>query len=176
MKGGCFNLKERFLILFLAITTSISIFIFILTHSHEPIPVFDFDDILFEHQTIHGHLIISTNLYDELILAFAGHNMGSMTQLGHTTAVIDSDITHLVLPATDMIPFTTYAVVSTDPTLHELIVMEAGAPIAHQAHAKKTVCESATVFMVSSADLTGREAFIVGLTSNNETILEIEIP
>lgn len=164
------------MILFLAITTSITIFIFILTHSHEEVSVFDFDDILFEHQTIHGNIIVSTNPYDELTLAFAGRNIGGMAYLGSTTAVIDSNMTHLTLPATDTIPFTTHTVISTDPNLHEIIVIEADAPIAHQAHAKKTACGSAAVFMASSADLIGNEALIIGLTSNNEIILEIEIP
>lgn len=141
-----------------------------------PIPVFDFDDILFEHQTTHGNLIISTNPYDELTLAFASRNIVNMAYEGSTTAVQDSDTTYLTLPATDTIPFTTHTVVSTDANLHEIIVIEAGSPIAHQAHAKKTARDDTTVFMVSSADLIGSDALIIGLTSNNEIILEIEIP
>lgn len=145
-------------------------------NAHVPIPVFDFEDILFEHQTIQGHLMISVNPYGELILAFAGRNIGNMEYLGSTTAMMDSDMTHLVLLATESIPFTTHAVVSTNPDLQEMIVIEAGAPIAHQASAKKTAWEDTTVFMVSSTDLTGQEALILGLTSNHEIILEIEIP
>ena len=156
--------------------TCVSVFIFFLVDSHEPVFVFDTGDILFENRTIHGNLTVSMSPYDELILAFARRNIGRMAHLGHTVAPVDSDITHLTLPATDTIPFTTHALISTDPTLHEMIVIEANAPIAHQSHAKKTVCERATVFMVSSADLTGREAFIIGLNANSEVILEIEIP
>lgn len=164
------------MILFLAITTSITIFTFTLIHSHEPIPVFDINDILFEHQTIHGNLIISTDPYDELTLAFASRKLGNLAYSGSTTAVIDSDITYLTLPATDTIPFTTHTVVSTDSNLYQVIVIETGSPIAYHANAKKTARDDTTVFMVSSADLTGSEAFIIGLTVNNEIILEIEIP
>lgn len=169
-------MKEHFLILFLAITTCITIFIFNLTHSHQSIPVFDVNDILFEHQTVHGNLIVSTNLYNELILAFTSRNIGDMAYEGSTTAMIESDMTYLTLPATDTIPFTTHTVVSTDPNLHEIIVIEAGSQIAYHANAKKTVKDDTTVFMVSSADLIGSETLIIGLTSNNEIILEIEIP
>lgn len=169
-------MKEHLLILFLAITTCFTIYIFTLTHSHEPIPVFDIDDILFEHQTTHGNLIISTNPYDELTLAFAHRNIGNLSYSGSTSAVIEADMTYLTLPATDTIPFTTHTVVSTDPNLHEIIVIEAGSQIAYHANAKKAARDDTTVFMVSSADLTGSEAIIIGLTSNNEIILEIEIP
>jgi len=171
-----FNLKEHFLILFLVITTSITIFIFTLTNSHVPIPVFNANDILFEHHTIHGNIIVSTNPYDELILAFAGHNIGSMEYLGSVATVIDSDMIHLVLPATDTIPFTTHTIVSTNPDLHEIIVMRTNTSIAHQAHAKKTACDETAVFMVSSTDLTDGGVLIIGLAANNEIILEIEIP
>ena len=170
------NLKEHTLTLFLTVTTGITIFIFTLTNSHVPIPVFDFDDILFEHQTSQGHIVVSTNPYNELILAFTGRNIGNMAYLGSTTTSIDSDFTHLMLPATADIPFTTHAVVSTNSNLHEILVIESGTSIAHHAQGKEATDPDTTVFMVASTDLTGSEALIIGLTSNHEIILEIEIP
>ena len=169
-------MKEHILIIFLTLTTCISIFIFTLVQTHEPMPVFDSEDILFEHQTIHGDIVISTNLYEELVLSFIHRNIGRTENLGHTTAVVDSEATHLILRATDTIPYTTHALVSSNPDLYKMIVIEAGTSIAHQAHRKKTTCDNTAVFMVSSIDLTGNEALIIGLSSDNEIILEIETP
>lgn len=169
-------MKERFLTLFLAITTGITLFIFTLTNTHQDAPVFDFDDILFEHQTVHGNIVVTSNAYDEFFLSFLNRGISGTTYAGSSYATTQDDISFMTLRANADIPFTTYAVVSLDPNLHEIIVTEAGSRIAHQAHAKKTTCEHTAVFLVASVDLTGNDVLIVGLDSDGTIIVEIEIP
>jgi len=171
-------MKEIFLILLLTITTGATIFIFTLTNTHQTISVFDTDDILFEHQTLHGNIVVTSNTYDELSLAFLARNITGMSYAGsaYASASAQNDIHFMSLPANNNIPFTTHAVVSTNPNLHEIIVMESDSSIAHQALAKKTTCADTAVFMVSSVDLTGTDVFIIGLDSNGTILVEIEIP
>ena len=169
-------MKDHFLTLLLTLTTGATIFIFTLTNSHQAIPVFDDDDILFEHQTIHGNIVISSNTYDELSLSFLTRDFYGMKQAGVVLATPKDDTFFMTLPANDDIPFTTHAVVSLNPDLQEIIVMESGSKIAHQAQAKKTTCETAAVFIVSSADLTGENVLIVGLDEKGTILLEIETP
>jgi len=179
---GGIIMKEHFLTLFLALTTGITIFIFTLINSHQDLPVFDFDDILFEHQTMHGNIVVASNAYDEFVLSFSTRGIGGMAYAGSSYGITHDDISFMTLPANANIPFTTHAVVSSNPNLHEIIVMESGSRIAHRAHAKKTTCEQSigcsntAVFLVSSVDLTGNDALIVGLDSNGTIIVEIEIP
>ena len=169
-------MKENLLIILLAITTGAAIFIFTLTNTHEAISVFDTEDILFEHQTLHGNIIVASNTYDELSLAFLTRNITGLSYAGSAYATSQNDIYYMSLPANANIPFTTHAVVSTNPNLHEIIVIESGSEIAHQAHAKKTTCTDTAVFMVSSVDLTGDDVFIIGLDLDGAILVEIEIP
>jgi len=175
-------MKEYSLTLFLAVTTGISIFIFLLTNPHQTFPVFDFGDILFEHQTMHGHIVVRSNAYDEFALSFLNRGIGGLTYAGSSYGITHDDTSFITLPANADIPFTTYAVVSLNPNLHEIIVMESGSRIAYQAHRKKTACEQPTVcsttavFMVSSIDLTGNDVLIVGLNQDGTIIVEIENP
>jgi len=169
-------MKDHFLTLLLAITTGATIFIFTLTNTHQTVPVFDDDDILFEHHTIHGNIVVSSNIYDELSLSFLTRDISGLRQAGITLATPYDDTFFMSLPANDEIPFTTYAVVSANPNLQEIIVMESGSKIAYQAQAKKTTCETAAIFVVSSADLTGDDVLIVGLDAKGTILVEIEIP
>jgi len=169
-------MKDHFLTLLLTITTGATIFIFTITNNHQTIAVFDDDDILFEHQTIHGNIVISSNTYDELSLSFLTRDFSGMKQAGVSLATPEDDIFFMSLPANDDIPFTTHAVVSLNPDLQEIIVMESGSKIAHQAQAKKTTCETAAVFIVSSADLTGDDVLIIGLDKEGAILVEIETP
>ena len=168
-------MKECFLTLFLMMTTGITIFIFTLINSHQAVPVFNFDDILFEHQTMHGNIVVSSNAYDEFVLSFLNRGIGGPVYAGSSYATVYDDTSFITLPANTDIPFTTHAVVSSNPDLHQIIVTESGSRIAHHAHAKETTCENSAVFMVSSVDLTGNDALVVGLDSDNAIILEIEI-
>jgi len=169
-------MKEFFLTLLLAITTGATILIFTLTSSHQSLLVFDSADILFEHQTIHGNIIITSNTYDELSLSFLNRNIGGMMQAGSSLAQAQGNTSFMSLPANSDIPFTTHAVISSNPNLYEIIVVESGSRIAHKAHAKKTTCEDTAAFVVSSADLTGVDTFIVGLDADGTILVEIEIP
>ena len=169
-------MKEHFLTLFLAITTGVTILIFTLTNAYRTTPVFDFNDILFEHQTIHGNIVITSNVYDELALSFLNRGIGGITYAGSSYPITLNDTSFITLPANADIPFTTHAVVSSNPNLHEVIVMESESKIAHVAHAKKTTCVNTAVFLVSSVDLTGSDALIVGLNSKGDILVEIEIP
>ena len=169
-------MKEYFLTLFLAITTGATILIFTLTNTHQAAPVFDFEDILFEHQTIHGHIVVTSNVYDELALSFLNRGIGGMTYAGSAYAVTLYDTSFITLPANADIPFTTHAVVSPNPNLLEVIVVESEALIAHRAHAKKTTCANTAVFLVSSIDLTGNNTLIIGLDQEGNILVEIEIP
>ena len=153
-----------------------TIFIFTLVNTSYAIPVFDFDDILFEHQTMHGNIVVTSNVYNQFSLAFLNRSINGMTYAGSTYATNQDDIFFMTLPANANIPFTTHAVVSSHPDLHEIIVMESGLSIAHQAQAKKTTCMYTSVFMVSSADLTGNDVLILGLDSDGMILVEIEIP
>jgi len=169
-------MKEYLLTILLTITTGVTLFIFTLTNNHQTIPVFDTTDILFEHQTIHGNIVITSNIYDELSLAFLTRNISGMTYAGSSHARTLSDISFMTLPANSDIPFTTHAVASSNPNLHEIIVIESNSKIAHQAQAKKTTCEQTAVFVVSSVDLTGKDTIIIGLASDGTILVEIEIP
>ena len=169
-------MKEHFLTLFLTITTGLTLFIFTRTNTHQAVPVFNFDDILFEHQTNQGNIVVRTNAYDELVLSFLNRRIGGMTYAGSSYGTHHDDTAFMTLPASADIPFTTHAVVSTNPDLHEVIVMESGSTIAHQARAKKTTSTETAVFLVSSMDLRGHETFIIGLDTNGTIIVEIEIP
>jgi len=175
-------MKEHFLTLFLALTTGITIFIFTLINSHQALPVFDFDDILFEHQTRHGNIVVASNAYDEFVLSFLTRGIGGITYAGSSYEITHDDIAFMTLPANTSIPFTTHAVVSLNPNLYEIIVMESGSRIAHRAHAKRTTCEQSidcsktAVFLVSSVDLTGNNVLVVGLDRDGTIIVEIEIP
>ena len=169
-------MKEYFLTIFLAITTGVTILIFSLTNAHQAAPVFDFNDILFEHQTIHGNIVVTSNVYDELALSFLKRGISGMTYVESAYATALYDTSFITLPANANIPFTTHAVVSPNPNLHEVIVMESGSKIAHRAHAKKTTCDNTAVFLVSSVDLTGNDVLIVGLDKEGNTLVEFEIP
>lgn len=169
-------MKERFLTLFLAITTGITLFIFTRTHAHQDMPVFDFNDILFEHPTVHGRIVVTANAYEDFSLSFLNRGIGGTTYAGSAYATTQDDISFMTLPANGNIPFTTYAVVSRDPNLHEVIVTESGSRIAHQARAKKTTCEDTAVFLVASVDLTGQDVLVIGLDADGTIIVEIEMP
>ena len=168
-------MKEYVLTLFLAVTTGITLFIFTLTRP-QIVPVFDVDDILFEHQSMHGHIIVRSNAYDEVALSFLNRGIGGMTYAGSSYATTYDEASFMTLPATAHIPFTTHALMSTHPHLHEIIVVEAGSTIAHHAYAKKTTCEQTSVFLVASSDLVGSDVLIMGLDAHGRVIVEIEIP
>jgi len=173
-------MKEHLLTIFLAFTTGITLFIFSFISSRSTLPVFDFDDLLFEHQTIHGNIVITSNPYGEFTLSFLNRDIGGLRHAGSAYEErFDSDISFLNLPANADIPFTIHAVVSSNPDLHEVIIMESGSQIAHGTHAKKTTCEHCSptaVFMVASSDLTGEDVLILGLNQQGEILVEIEIP
>jgi len=172
-------MKEHLLTLFLAVTTAITLFIFHNIGRAESIPVFNANEILFEHPTIHGNITITSNAYDELTLSFLTRNVTGFEQVGYTHAINTAleDTYFLSLPATEDIPFTIHALVSSHPELHQIIVTESNSRIAHGTHAKKTTCEAFTaVFLVASSDLTGENVFILGLDQADAILLEIEIP
>ena len=169
-------MKEHLLTLFLAITTGITVFIFITINTQQAMPVFSMDEILFEHHTSQGNIIVRQNAYDEFALSFVGRGLTGTNYAGSSYATIHGDVQLLTLVADNGIPFTTHAVVSTNPELHQIIIMEAGLWVAHRAHTKRTTCERVAVFLVSSVDLTGNNVLIVGLDATGTVIVEIEIP
>jgi len=183
-------MKEHFLTLFLAVTTIMTLLIFNWTRSAGAIPVFNADEILFEHQTTQGNILITSDPYDELTLSFLRRNINGFTQAGSaypSNTTLD-EVVFLSLPATDTIPFTIHALVSTHPELHQIIVTESGSQIAHGTHQKKTTCKQSTdckqsvdcleiaAFLVASPDLTGEDGLILGLDQTGAILLEIEIP
>ncbi|MCL2559241.1 MAG: hypothetical protein FWE07_02030 [Turicibacter sp.] len=171
-----FNLQERFLLLFMTVTTSITIFIFAIINSHQEIPVFDVNDVLFEHQTSHGNIVISATPYNEFTLAFTDRNITGMVYASSTTTHFNSDTVYLTLPQTEDIPFSTYAIITANPALQEVILIENHSLIAHQARAKKTAHEEVSVFLIASSDLVGTDALIIGLNEHHHVIFEIQIP
>ena len=168
-------MTEHFLTLFLTITTGITIFIFTLINSHQAISVFDFDDILFEHQTMHGNIVVTMDAYDEFVLSFLNRSIGGNIYAGSSYAALYDDTSFITLPARANIPFTTHAVVSSNPNLHEIMVIESGSRVAHHARAKMTTCENLAVFLVSSADLIGNDVLIIGLDSIGTVLMEVEV-
>ena len=169
-------MKEHLLTLFLAVTTGVTMFVFTIVNRPITIPVFGLDTVLFEHQTIHGHLVITSSAYDDFQLSFLTQGVGGQRYLGSTFAST-LDETHFVsLVAGHDIPFTTHAVISTNPLLHEIIVVERGFRIAHRAHAKKTTCADTSVFVVSSFDLTGEDVLIIGLDVQGDVVVDMALP
>ena len=177
-------MKEHFLTLFLAVTTALTLLIFHATGRAYSIPVFNADEILFEHQTIHGNILITSNAYDELTLSFLTRNINGFTQVGYTYATDTAlaEVAFLSLQATEDIPFTIHALVSTHPDLQQIFVTESGSQIAHVSNGmhdlneKKTTHANTTVFLVASADLTGTDVLILGLDAAGAILVEIEIP
>ena len=170
-------MKEHLLTLILAITTAITLLILNWEHA-EAIPTFNATEILFEHQTTQGSILITANPYDELTLSFLRRTITGFSQAGSTYATTTTlaNTVFLSLPATKTIPFTTHALLSTHPELHEIIVTEQTFPIAHSTHQKKTTCGQFAVFLVASPDLTGEEVLILGLDQDGAILVEIEIP
>jgi len=169
-------LKEHLLTLFLTVTTIATLLIF--SHLNQPrdTTVFDINDVLFEHQTTVGHLMITSNPYNELSLTFFNRHIDRLSYVDSASVNDDHETSHLLLASSLDVPFTTHAVISRNPDLHEILVMESGSPIAHHAHAKKTACDLTAVFMVASSDLTGEDFFVIGLNAEGEVILEIDTP
>lgn len=175
-------MKEHFLTLFLAVTTTLTLLVFHFTGQAYSTPVFNADEILFEHQTVHGNIVLTSNAYDEISLSFLTRNINGFTQVEATYAVETplDEVFFLSLPSSADIPFTIYAVVSNHPELHQIIVTESNTQIAHSAHQKTTTCEhpncsNTAVFLVASTDLTGADVLILGLDSAGAILVEIEM-
>lgn len=169
-------MKEHLLTLFLAITTSATLFIFTVINSQVAVPVFNQNHILFEHQTAHGNLVVSFDAFEDFRLSFLTRGINGKTYADSSFATTLGDLHILTLVSSETIPFTTHAIVSTNPELSEIIIVENGFKIAHRAHAKKTACNNTAVFMVSSIDLTGNDVLFMGFDINGELIAEIAIP
>jgi len=169
-------MKEHLLTLFLAITTGITIFVFTVINAPQAVPAFSPDEILFEHPTVQGNIVVRQNAYDEFALSFINRGMMGKSYAGSSYATSFDDTQLLTLVAGPGIPFTSHAVVSSNSELHQVIIMESGFPIAHGAHAKRTTCEDWAVFLVSSVDLTGNDVLVVGFDLNGTMIWEIAIP
>jgi len=169
-------MKEHLLMLFLAITTGITMFIFTTIHTQPTMPVFSQDEILFEHPTAQGNIIVRQNAYDEIALSFVGRGMAGLSYAGSSYATTHNDVHFSTLVAGGIIPFTTHAIVSSNPALHQVIVIESGFPIAHGTHAKRTTNEDVAVFLVSSVDLTGKNVLVVGFDPEGTILFEFEVP
>jgi len=169
-------MKEHLLTLLLAITTGITMFVFTVIHTQPTVPVFSQDEILFEHQTSQGNIIVRQNAYDEFALSFLTRGIAGKSYVGSSYATTHDDVHFSTLAASANIPFTTHAIVSSNPDLHHVIIMESGFQIAHGTHAKRTTCELTQVFLVSSVDLTGKDVMVVGFDAEGTIILEIAIP
>lgn len=169
-------MKEHFLTLFLAVTTGLTIFIFVLINQPRAVTVFSFDDLLFEHQTSHGNLVIDQQATGDLRLAFLTRGINGQSYAGSVYEIEPGDTTLLTLAANENIPFTTHALVSSNREISEVLVIEHGFPIAHRAHGKTTLSDEKVVFMVSSVDLTGRDALIVGIDESGATVVEFSLP
>ncbi|MCL1991152.1 MAG: hypothetical protein FWG67_09720 [Defluviitaleaceae bacterium] len=171
-------MKEHLLTLFLAFTTGITLFISSWIHASIAVPVFDANDLLFEHQTTRGHLVITFNAYDDFTLSFLNRNINGFSQVGtaYGQPTAHESISLISLPADHHVPFTTHVLLSTHPKLHHMIVIESGSQIAHGAHGKETTRTDTTAFMVASTDLTGEDVLILGLDQQGAILVEIEIP
>jgi len=126
--------------------------------------------IMFEHQTNKGNFLL-----------FESGDMRSLTfftrGLGGVQYVYSSSVeSYVVMQKSELIPFTVYVGVSEDENLHEVIVIEAGFPIAHSSHMMPSIAsdDNTLVWMVASSDLAGEEFFIVGLSESGEVLFEFE--
>ena len=169
-------MKEHLLTLFLAITTGITILVFTVVNAPQAVTAFSQDEILFEHPTAQGNIVVHQNAYDEFALSFINRGMMGKSYAGSSYATSLDDTHLLTLTAGPGIPFTSHAVVSSNPELHQVIIMESGFQIAHGSHAKRTSNEDLAVFLVSSVDLTGNDVLVVGFDVDGAIIWEIAIP
>jgi len=169
-------MKEHLLTLFLAVTTVTTMLAFNWTRT-EAILVFNPEEILFEHHTVQGKIMITTNPYEELTLSFLNHTFNGfiLVDSAYATDTTLTNTAFLSLPATENIPFTIYAITSANPELHQIIVTESGLPIAHGMRQKKTTCPDTHVFLVTSSDLIGKDALILGLDQAGAILVEIEM-
>ena len=166
-------LKEHFLTLIAGLATLATILTFTFINRTTDQFVFDSQDVLFEHQVASGKLIISNNYYDQVTLAFLDRNILSFNQVDSTTANLENQTIHLLLPTSEAVPFTTHVVLSSNPKLHEILVIEEGNQIALHARSKEAVSGDKNVFMVSSPDISGANFTVFGLDANGEIIYEI---
>lgn len=171
-------MKEHLLTLFLTVTTALTLTIFSMISTHGSIPVFDANEILFKHQTIHGNFVITADAYDNYTLSFINRGIINSNKMGNFYGVATAvdDIYFLSLTSSNITPFMTYALVSQNSDLYEVVVFAKASQIAHATHAKKTTCDQTAVFMVSSVDLVGKNVLILGLDQAGTIVLEIEIP
>jgi len=169
-------LKEHLLTLFLVGSTALTILVFAHLNQLETLPVFDTNDLLFEHQVTRGSFVLTSDPYRTLTLAFLNRDIAGFSYVGSTYTIRTDEISHLFLESNENIPFTTHVIVSRNPDLQEVLVMESGTSIAHHARAKKTACDETAVFVISSSDLSNEDFLVIGLNSAGEIIWEVDTP
>ena len=166
-------LKEHVLTLLAGLATLATIITFTMISRPIAETVFDGGTILFEHRVQNGKVAIAQNYDNQLSLAYFNRNTSRFDYKDSHRQLVKTDVTHLVLPSSEDVPFTTHAIVSTAPDIHEIIVIETGFPIAHHAFAKETLIETTSVFMVASSDFNGEDFLVVGLDINGDVLFEI---
>ena len=126
--------------------------------------------IMFEHQTNKGNFLLFQS-GDTRSLAFLSRGLNGVQHVYSS-----SGESYMVLQKSESVPFTVYAGVSEDENLHEVIVIEAGFPIAHSSHVMPSIApdDNTLVWMVASSDLSGEGFFIIGLSESSEVLFEIE--
>ena len=166
------HIKSHFTTLYLCMTISCSLLILLLINRHESLPVTGIENLLFEHQTTQGNIILARNLYDELTLAFLARNIGGLEKTAYQIRQEEETFTHLTL-ASDDVPFVVHAIVMHDPQVHEILLISEHLPIAHRALAQTLYIEDAHLFLFASSDIS-EQVLLIGLDTEGHVVFEYE--
>lgn len=169
-------MKEHLLTLFLALTTALTIIAFSTISNNRSVLVTKTDDLLFLHQTVHGNFAINKNLNGEIYLSLTQRGFNGFNETTRSYGLVRNDTTFLMLTPDEKNSLATFAVISQNDELHEIIVFYDNSPIAHHAHAKKTTCDTLAVFLIATQEITSNDVLILGLNIEGEIIFEIQNP
>lgn len=138
-------------------------------------------DILYEQKTDKGNLVLYQEPFsDSLSLAFLERSFSGFefvdnaTQHDIASLEEQAGLSYVMLPQSDDVPYTTYAGITTNPDLFEVLITEAGFPIAHSAKVITSEIEGTYIWLAYSPDFTGNGYSLIGLTDDGNIVGDIE--
>lgn len=138
-------------------------------------------DILYEQKTEKGNLILYQDPFsDSLSLAFLERSfsgfelMDSITKHDIASLEEQSGLSYVMLAKSDDVPYTTYAGLTTNPDLFEVLITEIGFPIAHSAKVITSDIEGIYIWLAYSPDFTGSNYSLIGLADDGTVVGDIE--
>ncbi|MDE5977681.1 MAG: hypothetical protein K2G70_04345 [Turicibacter sp.] len=138
-------------------------------------------EVLYETTVDNGSILLYRTPGEEafslafLERSFSGYEyIDSAIQYEVTNLEKEAGITYVTLPQSDVIPYTIYAGVTTNPDLFEVLVTEPSFSIAHSAKVFESAIEGTYIWITYSPDFTGETFSLIGLTDAGEIIGDLE--